>query len=105
MRVLHGAWDGADGLVVWAEDAALPPCTGGRGADRTDGADGADGSARQAPPQHPYALSADALGALLTGLGAHRGDPQERRVHLPGSDAHPLPSPALGTLPDRKSVV
>ncbi|MDA2811739.1 DEAD/DEAH box helicase [Nocardiopsis sp. RSe5-2] len=101
MRVLHGAWDGADGLVVWAEDAALPPCADGRGTER---ADRADGPTRQAPPQHPYALSADALGALLTGLGAQRGDPAERRVLLPGSGAHPLPSPALGTLPGAPEV-
>ncbi|WP_017555979.1 DEAD/DEAH box helicase [Nocardiopsis baichengensis] len=95
MRVLHGAWEGADGLVLWAEDAALPPCAEDSGARGRDG-----GTA----PLHPYAVPAAGLGALLSEAGARAGERSERRVPLPGSASHPLPSPALGALPGAPEV-
>lgn len=79
--VVHAVW--AEGtLVLWAEDSAGRAVTG----------------SRAAVPAHPFSADADSLRAALVGAvgrAAAAVEPVSLVVSLPGSDRHPLPSPAL----------
>ncbi|MFC4563009.1 DEAD/DEAH box helicase [Nocardiopsis mangrovi] len=99
--VVHGAWrtSPAGGeLLLWAEDSTAPART----------------AARARPRPHPYAapeaLLRDTLAAAPGGTGADHGARLAKTrataldLLLPGSPTHPLPSPALGPVPDAPDV-
>ncbi|MFE9183772.1 SNF2-related protein [Micromonospora haikouensis] len=81
MLVVHGAWLPGAGLVVWAEDSALPPQ-----APRRPG---------RAPRERPHPFAADhaALAAALASAGPQTGTPSARPASAgpqrPGSPSTP----------------
>jgi len=89
--IVHGVWiagESAPGrLALWAEEPTLPLTTSSR--------------ARRRP--HPFAVSAEALAAALTGSSDDVRDAlakatdAELTLHLPGTTKGPLPSPEAGS--------
>lgn len=75
MLVMHGFWSAADGFSLWAEDSTLAVKSPSQ-------------ALRNARP-HPFAASADVIGAI------HVGKPGSAVLLLPSLKSSPLDSPEL----------
>ncbi|MFD8751997.1 DEAD/DEAH box helicase [Kitasatospora sp. NPDC059577] len=99
MFVLHALWRTDGQLALWAEDARAHP---GATEPHPD---------RPAPHAHPYACPADALAAVLGGIGPGlgwlAGQAPERwaTLLLPTVGTVPAPSPDLPVTPPRGGAV
>ncbi|MFE6051107.1 SNF2-related protein [Kitasatospora sp. NPDC056446] len=99
MFVLHALWRTDGQLALWAEDARAHP---GAAEPQPD---------RPAPRAHPYACPADALAAVLGGIGPGldwlAGQAPERwtTLLLPTVGTAPAPSPDLPVTPPRGGAV